>query len=64
MGFTGTDEMFSALCRLQLDVFFSIGHSFAAVAFVVSGSRKLEQIQVLQETAAHRCFASLRARTA
>jgi hypothetical protein len=64
MGFTGSVEMFSELCRLQSEVFFSIGHSFAAVAFVVSGSRKLEQIQVSQHAAAHRCFASPRARTA
>jgi hypothetical protein len=34
-GFVGTVEMCSGLCELQSDVFFSIGHSFPAVAFVV-----------------------------
>lgn len=41
-GFAGTAEMFSGLCQLQSDVFFSIGHGLPAVAFVVSGPRKLD----------------------
>jgi hypothetical protein len=40
-GFGRDVEMFSELCRLQTHTFFSIGHSFAALAFVVSGAKKL-----------------------
>ncbi|MEG5266603.1 hypothetical protein TRP66_20160 [Pseudomonas sp. JDS28PS106] len=34
-------EMFGELCKLQKSGFFSIGHSLAALAFVVCGALKL-----------------------
>jgi hypothetical protein len=40
-GFAQNAEIFGEHCRLQTHRFFSIGHSFAALAFVVSGSGKL-----------------------
>lgn len=63
-GSAGPSEMCSGVSQLQSGVFFSIGHSFPAVAFVVLGPRQLEQMQAVQRYAAHDCFASPWARTA
>ncbi|OCR22699.1 hypothetical protein AFK24_23295 [Pseudomonas syringae] len=38
--FESLAEMFGEVCKLQKISFFSIGHSFAALAFVVSEPKK------------------------
>lgn len=57
-------EMFGELCRLQTVIFFSIGHSFAALAFVVSGIGKLPERAVPQFAAWHACSSDLPVRNA
>jgi hypothetical protein len=68
-GFGRDTEMFGELCRLQTHSFFSIGHSFAALAFVVSApvnplSAETGVENALRMTAARRCSSNQLVRTA
>ncbi len=63
-GFRCCTEMFGELFRLQTVMFFSIGHSFAALAFVVSGVGNLPERTVPQLAAGHACSSDLLVRTA
>jgi hypothetical protein len=57
-------EMFGELCGLQKNTFFSIGHSFAALAFFVSWIGKLPGRAVPHYAALHACSSDLPVRTA
>jgi len=57
-------EMFGELCGLQKNIFFSIGHSFAALAFFVSGTGMLPERAVPHYAALHACSSDLPVRTA
>jgi hypothetical protein len=69
-GLRHSAEMFGQLCRLQTLSFFSIGHSFAALAFVVSALRKpfarkkLAEGSALHKSQMCRCSSNLSVRTA
>lgn len=56
--------MFGELCGLQKNTFFSIGHSFAALAFFVSGTGMLPERAVPHYAALHACSSDLPVRTA
>jgi hypothetical protein len=57
-------EMFGELCGLQTDTFFSIGHSFAALAFFFFRAQKLPERAVPHYAALHACSSDLLVRTA
>jgi hypothetical protein len=63
-------EMFGQLCRLQTHTFFSIGHSFAALAFCrfsrrkTAERKKLAESAALSKTAMCRCSSNLLVRAA
>jgi len=56
--------MFGDVSRLQINGFFSIGHSFPALAFVVSGSKTLADGKALRLHALRTCSSDLSVRTA
>jgi hypothetical protein len=57
-------EMFGELCGLQTSTFFSIGHSFAALAFFVSRTGMLPERAVPHYAALHACSSDLPVRIA
>jgi hypothetical protein len=60
----GRFEMFGELCELQIHTFFSIGHSFAALAFFFFRAQKLPERAVPHYAALHLCSSDLPVRAA